>query len=129
MGNIVSSLILFYPAICIPDDARKGRMLFYRFDPANIPELLGRFPMKLGGDYARTVIDVDPYKEMTGYEGPTLIVHGTADPIVDISYSRRLKSAYPNCEFHEIYGAGHGFKGKYDRKACEILKNFMENRR
>ena len=122
----ISNLILFYPAICIPDDARNGQMMFYRFDPANIPDLLGRFPMKLGGNYARTVINMDPFKELSGYHGRTLLVHGTKDPIVNIEYSRRFKDVYPNCVYHEIEGAGHGFKGKYDKEARRMLKRFME---
>ena len=35
---VVSRLILFYPALCIPEDARRGKMLMYAFDPSNIPE-------------------------------------------------------------------------------------------
>ncbi len=33
-------LILLYPALCIPDDARRGKMLFIRFDPENIDSTL-----------------------------------------------------------------------------------------
>ena len=123
----IAGLILFYPAICIPDDARAGKMMFYKFDPENIPDLLGRFPMKLGGDYARCVINMDPYEELKGYEGPVFLIHGTADPIVNISYSQRLKDIYPHYTFVEIGGAGHGFKRKDDQKACEALKEFMED--
>ena len=123
----ISGLLLFYPAICIPDDARSGKMMFYKFDPENIPDLLGRFPMKLGGDYARCVIGLDPYEEMTGYEGPVFLIHGTADPIVNIRYSRKLKEIYPDCTYVEIEDAGHGFKRKDDQKACEALKQFMIN--
>ena len=28
----IEKLILMYPALCIPDDARKGKMMFYRFE-------------------------------------------------------------------------------------------------
>ncbi len=126
-SEIVSSLILFYPAVCIPDDARKGRMMVYKFDPRNIPDLLGRFPMKLGGDYARTVIDMDPFREMAGYDGPVFLIHGTADRIVDIEYARRLKEIYPNVRYIELEGAGHGFKKQDDEKACEALKAFAKD--
>lgn len=121
----ISGLLLFYPAICIPDDARSGKMMFYKFDPNNIPDLLGRFPMKLGGNYARCVIGLDPYEEMKGYEGPVFLIHGTADPIVNIRYSQKLKDIYPNCKYVEIEGGGHGFKKQYDQQACEALKQFM----
>ncbi len=123
--KVIDRLILFYPAVCIPDDARKGKMMFFRFDPNNIPAVLGHFPMKLGGNYARTVIDMNPYEELKGYTGQVLLMHGTADKIVNISYSRKLKEIYPNCRYEEIEGGGHMFKGRADTEACHILQNYM----
>jgi alpha-beta hydrolase superfamily lysophospholipase len=126
LGNaVIDKLILFYPAVCIPDDARKGKMMFYSFDPIHIPDVLGRFPMKLGGDYARTVINMNPYEEMKGYVGPVLLVHGTADTIVNIRCIRELKELYADCRYEEIEGGGHVFKGKADERACGILRDFM----
>ena len=122
----IRSLMLFYPAVCIPDDARKGKMMFYRFDPQNVPDLLGRFPMKLGGGYARAVMDMDPFKLLGGYTGPVLLIHGPADKIVDISYARTLKDVYQNCSYLEIQKGRHMFKGKYDRQACAKLREFAE---
>ena len=95
--KVIDRLILFYPAVCIPDDARKGKMMFFRFDPDDIPAVLGRFPMKLGGDYARTVIGMNPYEVLNGYAGPVLMIHGTSDKIVNILYARQLKEIYPDC--------------------------------
>ena len=122
----VRRLVLFYPALCIPDDARKGQMLFYRFDPDNVPAVLGLAPMKLGGGYARAVMGMDPFEEIRGYDGPVLLVHGTEDDIVDIRYSRRAKEVYPHCEYHEISGGGHGFDEAHDREAVRFLRRFME---
>ena len=122
----ISKLVLFYPAVCIPDDARNGRMMFYRFDPNHIPDLLGRFPMPLGGEYARCVLDMDPYRELSGYGGPVLLVHGTEDPIVNVSYARKLKDVYPDCRYEELEGAGHGFTDYFDAWACDALKDFMK---
>ena len=121
----IRRLALFYPALSIPDDARRGRMMTYRFDPDNIPELLGSFPMKLGGDYARTVMDLDPFEALKAFTGPVLLLHGTADTIVDIAYSRRLKELYPNCRYEEIEGGGHMFQGKADLQARALLREFM----
>jgi hypothetical protein len=121
----ISRLLLFYPALCIPDDARKGKMMFFHFDPENIPDVLGRIPMKLGGDYARTVINMDVMEEIGGFEGKVLYLHGTEDKIVDISYARKAKDKYPNCEYREIVGGGHGFEGKSEREARDYIRSFM----
>ena len=38
LNDRISKLVLFYPAFCIPDDARAGRMMFAKFDLDNIPD-------------------------------------------------------------------------------------------
>ena len=126
----VEKLVLFYPALCIPDDARSGRMLFYRFDPENIPELLGRRPVELGGEYARCVIDKNPYVMIAPYPGPVLIVHGTADKIVNLRYSEKAKETYGHqrCTLVTIDGAGHGFQKEDDQKAIAYLREFVKGR-
>jgi len=126
LNNEIERLILLYPAFCIPDDARRGRMLFARFDPENIPPVISRFPMKLGAVYAKAVINMNIYDEIRGYEGPVLLIHGTNDKIVDVSYSRQARKVYKQCEYLEIEGAEHMFKGKHDRIALEALDKFMK---
>ena len=121
----IKRLILMYPAICIPDDARKGDMLAYKFDPNNIPDVLGEVPMAVGGNYARVVMDMDAYEAISGYEGPVLLMHGTADKVVDISYSRKAKDYYPDCEYYEIADSDHGFTGQAAQEDFDHLKDFM----
>ncbi len=126
IGNTIAGLILLYPALSIPDDARKGRMMFARFDPEHIPDVIGHAPVELGGEYARTIIDKDINDLIGGFEGPVLYLHGTADRIVSIDYARKAKDLYPNCEYHEIEGGGHVFKGECDDRACERIAAFMD---
>jgi len=121
----IEKLVLFYPALCIPDDARAGKMMFARFDPNNIPPTILYFPMRLGADYAKSVIKMDVYQEIGGYDGPTLLIHGTADKIVNISYSEKAAKLYPDCRYHVVTDGQHGFRGKYDREAVAVLKEFM----
>ena len=54
------------------------------------------------------------------------LLHGTKDPIVNVSYARKLKEIYTDCCYEEIKGAGHGFRGKDDDHACSILTDFMK---
>ena len=129
----VEKLILFFPALCIPDDARNGQMMFARFDPADIPEEIKCGPMTLGRDYAASVVDKDPYELLKGYTGPVLIVHGTEDKIVRLNYARRALELYRlsqkagsrNAELVIIEGAGHGFSRAYDEKAATALREFL----
>lgn len=125
LKNEIERLILFFPALCIPDDARRGRMMFAKFDPGNIPPVVSRFPMELGDVYVKDVINMNIYDEISGYDGPVLLVHGTKDTIVDINYSRKAKEVYKQCEYLEIDGADHMFKKRHDRKAMDALAKFM----
>lgn len=121
----ISSLILLYPAFCIPDDARKGHMMFARFDPRNIPDVIRCGPMKLGSCYVKDVIHMEPWKEIHGYEGPVLYLQGTDDRIVAVSYARRAREEYSDIEYHEIEGGGHMFRGKHETAARQYLRIFM----
>ena len=126
--ELVSKLVLFFPALCIPDDARAGKMMFAKFDPKNIPERINCGPMKLGRCFAADVIDMDPIQEIIPYRGPVLIVHGTKDKIVDVEYSRKAQRAYPNAKLHIIENAGHGFNKKHDAIAVAHLRRFLEKK-
>ncbi|MBO7253158.1 MAG: alpha/beta hydrolase, partial [Oscillospiraceae bacterium] len=121
-------LVLFYPALCIPDDARSGQMMFAKFDPKNIPQQINCGPMKLGRCYVADVIGMDAVEEIRNYHGPVLIVHGTKDTIVDPDYSRRAREAYPNAKLHMIANGAHSFSAKHDRIAIAHLRRFAERK-
>lgn len=122
----VNKLVLLYPALCIPDDARAGKMMFAKFDPQNIPEIIDCGPMKLGRCYAADVVNMDPFAEIAGFEGPVLIIHGTQDKIVHPDYARRAKDCYPNAQLLMVEGGAHGFNKKHDAIAIERLKSFSK---
>lgn len=134
-GKQVSKLVLFYPAFCIPDDARAGKMMFARFDPHNVPEIVSCGPMKLGRRYVTDVLGMNPFAEIAPYLGPVLIVHGTKDDIVHPDYARRAYEAYrgrpgtnaPVC-LEMIEGGGHGFSKKHDKAAIELLTRFVSEK-
>ena len=80
--------------------------------------------MKLGRKYVKDVIGMDPYNEIHGYSGKVMLLQGTADRIVHADYARKAAKEYPYCEYHEIEGAGHMFRGKYDRTARAYIRDF-----
>lgn len=126
----IEKLILFYPAFCIPDDARAGKMMFAKFDPNNIPEVISCGPMKLGRCYPADVIRMDPYQEIAGYNGDVLLVHGTDDKIVKIDYSKKAYELYKQRKtgqavFCVIEKGAHGFSKKHDRIAIGHMRDFL----
>ena len=122
--EMVGKLVLFYPALCIPDDARAGRMMFAKFDPQNIPERINCGPMMLGRCYVADVIDMDPFAAISPYTGPVLILHGTKDKIVHVDYSHKAHAAYANSQLCIIEGGAHGFNTKHDAIAIDAMKKF-----
>lgn len=128
----VSKLVLFYPALCIPDDARSGKMMWAKFDPYNIPEIVNCGPMKLGRCYVADVVNMNPFEEIKDYEGDVLIVHGTADTIVANHYAEKAKSVYMerekgSVELYFIEGGRHMFSKQHDKIAMKHLENFVQN--
>ena len=130
MPEKVEKLVLFYPALCIPDDARAGKMMFFRFNPNSIPDVLGKRPIEMGGDYARSVVDKNPYAMIAGYKGSVLIVHGTVDKVVKLRYSEQAREAYGHdrCTLVTIEGAGHGFRREADKRVIATLREFVKGR-
>ena len=129
--NKVDKLVLFYPAFCIPDDARAGRMLFTQFDPQNIPEILNCGPITLGRLYPADVINMDPYKEVAPYTGPVTIIQGTNDKIVHLDYAKKAYETYAACSpdratLHIIENGDHGFQGPHVELAMQYLEEFAK---
>lgn len=133
--NKVNKIVLFFPAFCIPDDARAGQMMFAKFDPDNIPEEFSCGPMKLGRCYPADVISLDPFKEIKSFNGHVLIVHGTNDKIVSVDYAKRAKESYletipggmseqERVRLEIIPKGDHGFSKKHDLIAIGFLKDF-----
>lgn len=123
--GLVEKLVLFYPALSIPDDARKGQMLFAKFDPNNVPAVFRCGLMKLGRGYVTDVIGMDAFAEISAYEGPVLILHGTADTAVDVSNSKKAVEVYKNARLELLEGAGHGFFKENKTKALQLLGEFV----
>ena len=131
----IEKLCLFYPALCIPDDIRAGRMMSTKFDPNNVPDTVRCGPMKVGKCYASDVMDMDAFQEIKAYHGRVCIVHGTADKIVDVSYAKRAAEVYRSTtpetmpedmrvSLHIIEGGAHMFSKKHDVVAMEKLRAF-----
>ena len=124
--GLAEKLIMIYPALCIPDDARAGSMRAASFDPEHIPEEFDCGPMRLGRCYPEAVNKMNAIDEVAKYEGPVLLIHGTADEIVPIDYSKRANEAISNSEFLTIEGGAHGFAPEHDVLAIEAIRNFIK---
>ena len=117
----VEKLVLVYPALCIKDDwvTKYPRI-------TDMPEIDNSFGMSLGRAYVEGLYDLDVYGRIARYEGPVQIIHGDQDRLVPVSYSEKAHAAYKNSSFKVMPGAGHGFRGKDQEEAIEIIKAFLK---
>ena len=117
-GGLVTALV----AEKHQDDI-KGMILFY---PAfNIPELvammdkfgdmgggfgdLGGFGMSYSEAFCNSMRNYDVYANIGTFAHKVLILHGSNDMIVKISYSEQAVDTYPDATLITIDGANHGF--------------------
>lgn len=127
----IGGLILQYPALSIPDDARKGEMLWMSFDPDNVPEEMRSGPMQIGKQYATDVMDMDTLPTITRYTGKVLILHGDRDTLVNISGSQKAAEAYEaagaDVRFQIIPCGKHIFRSpKHIKMAANLISKFAE---
>lgn len=128
----IAALILFYPALCIPDHARLGRLGGARYDPSNVPDFL-HCPngMILGKCFHDDVVSMDPYAILPQYQGPVLILQGMRDPLVHYSYAVKAKACYreDQCALMLIRQARHGFDPALLDSAFASIRQFLHQRR
>ncbi len=116
----VRALILYYPAICIPDDWT-GRYP----DVKDIPETEVFWGIELGSCYCLAVHGMDPYETVKKFDREVLIFHGDQDAVVALSYSVRLRETYPRAELIVYESEGHGFTPAKDAESAEKALEFM----
>lgn len=117
----VRGLALLYPALVIPDNAREWYM-----DESDIPETAQVFGTPVGEVYFTDIFQMDVYDEIGNFNKNVLIVHGSDDSIVPISYSERAVEVYPSAELIVMDGAGHGFYGVDRENAAMDIVGFLQ---
>ena len=121
LKNEIKGLILVFPAFVLFDDARE---LFKSV--SDIPEVYNHRGNEVGKAYFEKSIDYDIYNDMKNYDGKVLIIHGTSDNVVPISYSRRAIETFKDAKLKEIPGAGHGFRGAQQEEAAKTIIDFVK---
>ena len=120
MQKDISKLVLEFPALCIPDNwnSRYPQV-------SDIPDTTRIWRVPIGRRFFTEIRDMDPYKAVEAYHRPVLIVHGDADAVVPIEYSRRAVKLYKNARLVEIPKAGHGFNGKDFKCSLDNIRQFL----
>lgn len=115
----VRGLIPLYPAYVIYDYVKRIVP-----DMENIPETLTVLGMETGCRYAKDALSFDIYDHMD-YPGPVMIIHGTADELVPLSYSEKALGIFENASLVRISGAGHGFYNDDEKRVARLAIEFV----
>lgn len=127
-GSDIKGMVLLFPAFCIPDNWNNMNYPVDRYPtPESIPESFEFWGVELGRDFVVTLRDLDIYENMADFQKPVLILHGTADNIVPLSYSQRAIKTYPNAELVTYTGEGHGFTPSIMRDVEKKLLAFVND--
>lgn len=132
-GNLkgsIRSVALCAPAAVLRDDAIRGQVQGATYDAGNIPETVtvpGR-NLHVGRNYFVTAQTLPIYETALQYEGPVVLVHGTADRIVPYTYSERYKAGYKDAQIYLLPGVDHSFTEEQSRlRAASIVSSFILN--
>lgn len=118
---LIKGLILLYPAFVIPSDAVKR---YGTFD--KVPETSTLMGMTIGRKYYEGVFGFDPYEYVKRYTKDVLIIHGTNDELVPLSFSEDAVKAYPSATLKIIEGGNHGFRGEHDIEATQYIVDYLK---
>ena len=120
-----AAVVLMAPAAVLRDDAIRGSTMGATYDPLDPPEYVQLYGnLRLGREYIRTAFSLPIYETAAKYQGPALIVHGTADRVVPYTYGERFCQIWPKSELVILDAFDHGFSQNIYR-ATTIVSDYL----
>lgn len=118
----IQGLILYYPALIIPDTARA------RFSSIDeIPAKNNNLGITVGKAYYADIMDLYVDDVMAGFTKDVLIIHGDSDGLVPFAVSEHAAEIYPSATLVPLEGASHVFYGEDAHKAGRLTIEYMES--
>ncbi|MFF5477694.1 alpha/beta fold hydrolase [Streptomyces sp. NPDC012935] len=98
----VQSYLLLRGSLHYDEDACR-RTLTREYDRARVPGHTDTSPLAVGASFP--IGDLGP--RLRDLDVPTLVLHGTDDPIVPVEHGRALADCIPGADYIELEGYGH----------------------
>ncbi|TCD53598.1 alpha/beta fold hydrolase [Alloscardovia theropitheci] len=121
----VKALILVAPAFNIPDIVRQGMSTFGYSDISQVPATVSYDNRTIGHRYIADALSYDVEKDQKAYNGPVLIIHGTADDVVPYSYSETASHVFSHAQLVTLDGIGHSADASSVMSALPQLIAFL----
>lgn len=145
LQNQIKKLIMVFPAVCIPDHARRGILGGANYDPKNPPEEMELPLTTIGRKFHEDVVGMDAYSELAKYHGETLIIQGDDDDIVVPQYQYIVKDTFDRndvktknnntnmqshhrCRLQMVRNMGHMVGEVYRESVVDSIIQFVEDR-
>ena len=138
----IRKLVMVFPAVCIPDHARRGTLGGANYDPKNPPELIYTERAMLSKTFVDDVKDMDAYSELAKYKGETLLIQGTSDSIVVPEYQYIVKNEFDitdaktnesganhRLKLMMVRGMDHYTGGEHKEALKDAVRYFLEGKR
>lgn len=116
----IHKLILVFPALCIPDNWNERYKQI-----ADIPDTTRLWNVALSRRFFTELRYMNPLEIIGRYKRPVLIVHGDADTVVPVDYSRRAAKTYVDARLIVLDGEGHGFKPQGFQRSLDEIEKFL----
>ncbi|MGN1254163.1 MAG: alpha/beta hydrolase [Prevotella sp.] len=124
-ADSISAAVLMSPAAALREDALRGTIFGKTYNAVTPPDSVdignGRF---LGKGYILTAQKLPIYETAKRYEGPTLIIHGTADTVVPYTYGERFHEEMRYSWLQLVNGCDHIYSGRQN-EAVGIAARFL----
>ncbi len=129
-GAEIKKLVMIFPALCIPDHARRGCLGGSKYQTEKVPEILDCGQTLLGRAFYEEAVQMEPYLQLSPYSGQVLILQGLEDDIVNYSYAIRAKENYKKgqCHLQLVRNMGHGFSESQYQSAFASVRQFLAGR-
>lgn len=124
----INAICLWFPAFCIPDDFRAGKVMFQPFDVNDVPESVEMFPgYAVGRGMIEQAMAMDIEEVFPKFGKDVLIIHGEDDDVVNVSYAQKMAPLYPHATLTILPDGGHGFQGQNELDALAYTYAFIMN--
>ena len=117
----VKSVILYFPALNIPDDWRRNYPTIDK-----IPEVTDFWGLKLGKEFFLSIHDFYTFDNIGSYPNDVLIIYGDKDNIVPYNAMIEAQKTYNHAELVVLKNEGHGFSSQGGKKAREMVLDFLK---
>ncbi len=123
--SLARGLVLLFPAFNIPSLVETVFKSLYDGDWSKVPDKISFAGFSVYKKYAEDAMGWDPYDTIGNYTGKVLILHGTADIVVPVSYSEKAVKTYVNARLEKLKGQGHGFDESGVQTASDTALEFL----